>query len=219
MRRSPKRSRKEYSNRIVAYDIGVPSGRGYFFEPGIHARICCPRCERVLRPYRPPCVRLKDYNDLSATYDCRLMASERFRRFCLARKLPGVEFILLNKRRRLFWFHMTRRLRFPRGSGSFERGPRCRACGYAPYFVGRPIVLKNHRRPISRGFYRSDISFGSCFIASPIMFVDPDTAATLRRAKMKGLRLRPVMGAPTPTRSERAVSSRKQQDRMPMPGR
>ncbi len=52
---------------VVGYQLGGPTGRGYFFEPEDLPSLCCPSCQRLVKHYRPKLVTLKDYLDFCST--------------------------------------------------------------------------------------------------------------------------------------------------------
>ncbi len=179
--------------KLVGYQLWSPTGRGHFFGDDWR-RYCCAVCHRVVRRYRPRIVVLKDYYDYCSTYDCRDIVSDRFRRFCQSHRIPGAKFVEVNRRRKLYWLVATRRIKFPRNSHGVSAGRRCARCGQETWFTDFPSVLPRRRRPLGRGFWRSDLLFGDRYSASPVLLVDPMSARRLRAAGFKGLKLAEVRG-------------------------
>jgi hypothetical protein len=169
---------------ILGYELSGPWGRGYFFAPEALGSVSCPSCEHVVGAYQPRNVVLKAYFDYSYTYDCRPIVSERFRRYCVRLRLPGVRFVEVNRRRKLHWLVADRVVLHSRDRRDVRFGRACRRCNYRPNFL-------------------VDIMFGDMMIAHPIVMVDVDTARRLRRRKFTGLTLLPVY-ARTPDNAARS---------------
>jgi hypothetical protein len=182
------------SSFLAGFDLTGPSGRGFFFDQETLDQYCCPECRRVVRRYRPKFITLKEYFDFCYTYDGRVIVSDRFRRFCVRHKVPGCAFVRVGKKRRLYWLRAVRQIPYPRDKRAIWHEPACRTCDHRMTYLKPPVALASRRRPLARGFWRTDLEFGHTVVAHPIMFVDIETAEKLRRAGMKGLSLLPVMG-------------------------
>jgi hypothetical protein len=69
----------------------------------------------------------------------------------------------------------------------------CPACGAFYDVVGAtPAFLRGVREPIERGFFRSDLVFGSGPEQRPLLFVGIRTAEALNEKRFEGYMLRPV---------------------------
>jgi hypothetical protein len=178
--------------KIAGYRLSGPWGRGYFFAPEALKRVSCAACEHVLCVYLPGNVVLKAYFDYANTYDCRPVVSERFRRYCVRLRLPGVRFVEVNRRRKLHWLVADRVVPHSRDRRDVRFGRACRRCKYHPNFLVEAPTLDRRHSTLRRGFWRTDIMFGDMMIAHPIVMVDIDTARRLRRRKFTGLKLIPV---------------------------
>jgi hypothetical protein len=198
---------------LAGFELSGPSGQGFFFDQETLDQYCCRGCRRVVRRYRPKFITLKEYFDFCYTYDGRAIVSDRFRRFCVRHKVPGCAFARVGKRRRLYWFRAVRRIPYPRDKRSIWHEPACRTCGYRMSYLIRPVRLSNRRRPLARGFWRTDLEFGHTVVAHQRIFVDVKTAEMLRRAKLSGLSMLPFAGGKqetlrrTPRRPARRQSS------------
>jgi hypothetical protein len=188
---------------ILGYELSGPWGRGYFFAPEALGSVSCPSCEHVVGAYQPRNVVLKAYFDYSYTYDCRPIVSERFRRYCVRLRLPGVRFVEVNRRRKLHWLVADRVVLHSRDRRDVRFGRACRRCNYRPNFLVEAPTLDRRQSTLRRGFWRTDIMFGDMMIAHPIVMVDVDTARRLRRRKFTGLTLLPVY-ARTPDNAARS---------------
>lgn len=177
---------------VLGYELSGPWGRGYFFEPEALANVSCPLCEHVIGEYQPRNVVLKAYFDYSYTYDCRPIVSDRFRRYCVRLRLPGVRFIEVNRRRKLHWLVADRIVRHSRDRRDVRFGRACRRCKYRPKFLVEAPTLDRRGRTLRLGFWRSDLMFGDMMIAHRIVMVDIDTARRLRQRRFTGLKLLPV---------------------------
>ena len=179
----------------LCFDISCEDNLSWMYRGQSHGR--CDKCGLLLdRTTANPNFELKNKAfDLSSTYDNRLIASDRFRRFCddsgysevayvdLPSE-PGWYMLLVDPMRMLEFDSSRRRTRF---------GPICDQCEQYSYAAGaHPAYLKGVEQPLLDGFYRSDIEFGSGDELSPLLFCGIETKEKLLRANFRDIDFEPV---------------------------
>ena len=131
--------------------------------------------------------------DLTSTYDGYLLASKIFREHCVARRYPGVEFVPLPADEDFFWLRSHRTVRFDAARRGTRREKLCKGCGsYFDVVGANPIFLADVSTPLTDGFYRTDIEFGSGHTQNPIVLAGVHTAAELQALNLRGLEFEAV---------------------------
>ena len=187
---------KASSRNVVGYAVFGHDNRTYFFHdppPGV----LCPRCKTVLnQQFRPAHLPLRTGMDISSTYDNVQVASERFVEVCREHALPGVTFHRFEGKNGSYYFVESERVvtfDAERRGTRFES--RCPDCGNFESIVGATPVYLSHGGPLERGFFRTDLAFGSNEGKRPMLLVDSETAALLKSLKLAGMDLEPAEGA------------------------
>ena len=135
----------------------------------------------------------KRRRDLTATNDGYVLASKTLHERCVARRYPGVEFVPLPADEGFFWLRPHRTVRFDAARRGTRREKLCNRCGSYFDIVGsHPIFLADVRTPLTDGFYRIDIEFGSGHEQHPIVLVGPNTAMELHALNLRGLEFEAV---------------------------
>ncbi len=188
---------------MLGEDTYIPASADGFYtwrfgSNGAPHPATCAKCGRKMDPdYLGASYRVKKRRrDITATYDDYLLVSTRFRNYCLERKYAGVEFAALPNDKDFYWLRPTRLISFDaeRRKTRFEKF--CDACGHYFDVIGAtPIFLKDMEKPLTDGFYRTDIEFGSGHEQGPIVIVGPRTAHELKQQEFSGLELETVKNA------------------------
>ena len=129
-------------------------------------------------------VKGKKYN-ISGTYDGFTIVSELFKKFCETEKYKGLEFLSLPNLPNFYWFKVFNVVEFDinaRGTEFLNYNKICK--GYEEIIGATPLCLKN-KIPLSDGFYRTDICFGSFEGKSPVYLVGDVTMKKLKIAGFK----------------------------------
>jgi hypothetical protein len=174
---------------------GHDNGR-YFLESAPEG-VLCPQCGTCLDyTYSPDILwgdePLKKY-DVSYTYDSRMVVSERFIDINNLHGNPDVFIKSLNTSPILYYIIPNRIIQFDfeKRKTAFERS--CGKCGGFESVTGAtPAYLKGGGLP-SRGFFRTDLAFGSGRNKFPLIIVDNDTALSFEAQKITGFVLKPVI--------------------------
>jgi ribosomal protein S27AE len=182
------------SSMILGFVLTGHDNRAYFFGPQTPKSVFCPKCGSVLdRHYMPREIDVRTGMDLSSTYDNRDLFSERLRRLCIENNVPGIEFIPVMGRDRTYFFPIVSRAveyDAARKGTRFER--KCTECGqHHDVLSGTPAFL-TCKKPLDRGFFRSDLEFGSGKAKSPLLIVDPETGSWLQSEKLSGAEFSPI---------------------------
>jgi len=132
--------------------------------------------------------------DLSSTYDLHYIASERFRDFCLGEGYEGLVFREFEKDKSHFDLVVEKEVQFDaaRRGTVFERF--CKTCKNYESVVGATPAYLSRKTPLSDGFYRTDLLFGSQDRKSPLILVGSETKARLETANLNGLSFSPAYG-------------------------
>ena len=191
----------------IGYTPSVPDNGTFMFRQKTASKRC-EGCGYLLKflPHNPEYNRGKRENDyrldgycvgaadLSSTYDLYLIATQRFREFCVKQKYTGLLFRKFAKDRANFEFMATRKIKFDavRRGTSFER--LCKVCKNYESVVGATPSYLLRSSALPDGFYRSDLFFGSGDRKSPIILVGCETKFKLEAASIKGLTFKPAYG-------------------------
>lgn len=162
------------------------------------SRYCCPICaSKLSRSVENPDFYLKKKNyDLSATYDGFLIGSDKF--LSVLKMIPNIAVecvqIKSDKRYKTKYFRLEFKglVEIDLAKAVPEFGSICDFCGQFEHVVGaQDYYLRS--MPHGPGIFRTDIEFGSGFEKSPVIAVDIDSAAIIKRAGLKGVTLDPVI--------------------------
>jgi hypothetical protein len=92
-----------------------------------------------------------------------------------------------------FWLRSHRTVRFDAARRGSRREKFCDRCGgYFDIVGANPILLADVSTPLTDGFYRTDMEFGSGHEQHPIILVGVDTAAQLHALNLRGLEFEAV---------------------------
>ena len=164
-------------------------------KEGVPHPATCGTCGRKTDPmFIRPTYRVKRRGrDIGATYDGYDVVSRRFRDFCEERDFPGMEFVPLPADDEFFVLRLSLVLPFDaeRRGTRFEKP--CPNCGAFYDVLGvTPPFLRGVTEPITDGFYRTDLEFGSGHIQGPLLVTGTETYAELRARKFKKFAADPV---------------------------
>lgn len=156
----------------------------------------CPTCNTILnRDFTNPKLRFSKSNyDVSATYDNRLIVSERFKSACEEHCIQGAMFHSLDFRPNHYHMQITPERIIPVCSTKYELniGERCETCGHRSHFCGANPLFLEYDEPLHQGFYRTDIYFGSKNARHPIELVAMEAKSFLDSMEFHGLDFHPV---------------------------
>lgn len=124
--------------------------------------------------------------DISGTYDGYCLVSQRFRDFCSKQRWPGMSFVPLPSDGEFFVLRLSIVLPFDaeRRQARFEN--LCPECGMHYSIIGAtPAYLRGISEPITEGFFRTDLEFGSGPQQWPLIVVGIQTAEKLQKEKFR----------------------------------
>ena len=169
-------------------------GWRYILDGKLHPATC-PTCGRKTDPdYVDPTFKVRKWSfEFSSTYDGYTIVSDRFRKFCRSRRLPGMKFVKLPAAPGFFWLRLSRVLPFD----VKRRGTRvslwCPTCRHFHSVAGAtPAFIWGLKKPLKRGFYRTDLEFASGSEQSPLEIVGIETADELQQEHFKKILLKPI---------------------------
>lgn len=179
---------------IIAYHLAPYYGVGHFFNGQEPAGVLCRECDCVLDDeYVPKRVSIRRPYEVASTYDNRTIVSERFKRFCDNERLKRVQFILVNERRKLYLLRPRKVLQLDISRSNTRFGKICRSCGQHEFVVGIDgIRLRDIRKPIRRGLYRSDLLFASNRGKRPLHVVGIETRDRILEEHFRGVLFEPL---------------------------
>jgi hypothetical protein len=169
---------------------------GYFLESAPEG-VLCPQCGTCLDyAYAPDTLwsdeRLKKY-DVSYTYDSRMIVSEKFIDVNNMHGNSDLFIKALNTSPVLYYIYLNRIIQFDfeKRKTAFEKP--CSKCGGFESVTGAtPAYLKGGGLP-GRGFFRTDLAFGSGRGKFPLIIVDSETARSFKTQRITGFVLKPVV--------------------------
>ena len=179
---------------ILLYHFSSYGARGDYFTGKEPAGVLCSECECVIdHDYIPKRVSIRRPYDVACTYDKHTIVNEAFKQFCEKEELTGVEFVLVNERRRLYLLRLHNVLRFDAQHSSTRFGKVCNKCGQHEFVVGfEPTRLCEVTKPIEHGLYRSDLLFGSTYARTPINFAGIETKRRIEAMRFRGTCFNPI---------------------------
>ena len=182
---------------IVAYSISGSNNGAHYFEEAPESFFCS-SCGCVIdQGYIPK--RLlhlkKKINDFTYTYDGRPIVKKQFREFCEHIYPSDIQFTEVNEYPSLFMIHIMNKLVFDskRRKTLFE--DYCNTCmQYVQVAGATPGFLRNTENPIQRGFFHTDVEFGSYKEKNTMIIVGIETKTELIKRNFTGLEFRPIYG-------------------------
>jgi len=186
----------------IAYSLTGHDNDSYFFEsaPG---NVFCQQCGSCVdKSYLPDNMTIRRKYDIGSSYDGRDIVSARFKEFC-DEHYPG-EAAFYQVTRDADFFYMVPKLIL-----AFDAEKRrtrflefCPACGnYKSICGATPGVLKNQAEPIERGFFRTDLEFGSGREKSPVIIIGLKTKQQITEKRFGKPSFNPVYNdLPSPRR-------------------
>lgn len=193
---------------VIGYTLSVPDNGTFMFREKSDLKRCdaCGYPVNFLdhNPNYQLRKRERDYKldgyvkigpDISSTYDLHYIVSDRFREFCLHEGYKGLVFQSFTKDTTHFHFMVENIVQFDtaRRGTVFER--LCQVCKHYESVVGATPAYLLQSMPLTDGFYRTDVLFGSRDRKGPEILVGVETKAKLQAAKLKGLTFSPAYGS------------------------
>lgn len=123
--------------------------------------------------------------DISTTFDGFYIVSEKFKQFCENEKYKGLEFIILPQSSTFYWFKIHNVIEFNseyRKTKFLNYSSECD--GYESVIGANPACLKLND-PLTDGFFRTDLFFGSYAGKSPLYMVGEVTKQKLKAVGFK----------------------------------
>ena len=182
--------------RVVGYIIFGHDNGSHFFETPPPQGVLCPRCKSVLNTaFRPARLNLRTKLDVSSTYDNVKVVSTRFRALCDDHMLPGLAFHPFQGQDAEYFFaEGTREVEFDAARRKTRFLHKCDRCGNFEEVIGVTPAYLRVPKPVERGFFRTNIAFGSGASKRPAVIVDIETAVMLKRHKLRGMDLHEAEG-------------------------
>ena len=177
---------------LIGYEIYGSYNGSNMFATNYGAAIApsCPKCGCVydfnfINPRFKLC--RKRY-DLSSTYDLRRIVSQRFKDFCEENEYHGLEFIPFPQEPLFYVFRVNNIIACDVERSNLEYLDFCsECCRYNQVVPTCPVCFKDVTKPLTKGFYASDIWFWPGSEKRPLLIADIDTCEKLKQAKFKGL--------------------------------
>lgn len=131
--------------------------------------------------------------NVGCTYDGFSIVSELFKQFCEKEKYNGLEFYSLPSTPGYYWFKIHNAVEFDavaRETQFLNYNEPCK--GYEEIIGATPVCLKN-KTPLTDGFFRTDIFFGSFAGKSPVYLVGDVTMSKLKAAGFKEISFEKIL--------------------------
>jgi hypothetical protein len=178
---------------LIAYALFGHDNGAYFFEKA-PASLFCPNCDSCLsESYIPDDIVIKSNYDIGCTYDGRKIVSLRFKSFCEGDYPGEVDFFQVTHKADFFYMKPRRILTFDVELRKTKFKGLCSLCGNYRSITGvTPAVLKGQIEPIPRGFYRTDIEFGSGRDKSFVIIIGIETREEIIRKRFRKPDIAPV---------------------------
>lgn len=119
---------------------------------------------------------------ISSTYDGFVIVSEIFKQFCESGKYNGLEFVPLYNKAGFYWFKVHNIVEFDSKQRGTEFLNYSSSCNGFEEIIGATPACLVAKTPLTDGFFRTDICFGSYAGKSPLNLVGEVTKAKLIRA-------------------------------------
>ncbi len=187
---------------IIAYSLNITDHDSYMYGSGsrlfeilLKLHVCLSCGYRKSLNWDNPFFELKKpFFDFSYTYDGICIVSQRVIDFMFRFQYENdVEWVRLKNFPNFYTFLSHRSVAFDsdRRQTRFEK--QCKICGFYESVTGAtPVFLKGISSRLDRGFYRTDLQFGSGNEKSPILIVGPQTKEELISKKFTGITFQEV---------------------------
>jgi ribosomal protein S14 len=180
---------------VVGFAITGPDNDSYMFR-SFRGLERCDRCGQIVKGNKPTNreleIKVLDF-DFSYTYDGCIIVSKRFMDFCVAEEYQNLCFTRLNRHPTFFHFEVSSIIRFDAETRKTRFENECAACGQYESIVGaHPVFLMDLTTPLSDGFFRTDLCFGSGDEKTPVILVGIETHDRLISEDFNGLEFMPV---------------------------
>lgn len=154
----------------------------------------CSRCGLLVDfDYSNSFYRMRKSYDYSHPYDIGNIVSSKFKEFCAREGYENIVFKEFERSPGFFQFYATKIVKFDAKRSGTSLSKYCETCkNYEEVIGSNPPFLEN-QTVLDKGFYRTDLLFGSKNAKNPIIIVDPLTHQKIKREKMKGLVFRPII--------------------------
>jgi hypothetical protein len=176
---------------IIGYGLCATDNHVHFWGDRFdNAYPICPECGFIIdENYISPNFKLRSKKfDLSATYDCRYIASQAFADFCLDGAYHGVDLVPLPNDPGYYWLRIHNIIEFDVQRASLTYDRICSTCKrYYDVTPAYPIFLKNRKLPSNDGFFATDQHFAYGNSQSPVFIIGVKTYEKMRDAKFSGI--------------------------------
>jgi hypothetical protein len=193
--RAYERRRYVLISMIVGYTITGEDNDSYMCAssdrvlPGMRGFNVCAECGyRTDYSYTTPAFTLtRKRFDFSYTYDGSCIVSARFREFCLRHQFESEEFRTLPTAKGFYHFLVHRIVPFDAATRKTRFDSLCPSCGFYESVAGATPSFLLVPEPLSDGFWRSDLLFGSRNEKHPLFFVGTRTKDRIERELFRGM--------------------------------
>ncbi|SMB87927.1 hypothetical protein SAMN05660772_02770 [Pasteurella testudinis DSM 23072] len=180
-------------NKIIAYELSGIDNHSYFYECAPKETFCstCHSC--INYQYYPNNFHIKNKADFSFAYDGGPpIISAKFKYFIENLGYP-IQFDCLNPEGSLFTLIPEKKLTYL----AMQQSEYCNKCNqYVNQIAPIPNFSNEIQLPISDGFFRSDMKFGSGIEKGFIVILGVNTGNLIKKAqkelKLRGLDLIPI---------------------------
>ena len=175
---------------ILGYIISGEFNDSYMFNQGDENLPICEKCGYVTDfEYINQLFNLKlEKFDFSATYDGRIVVSEKFKFWCDRNKYGGLEFRELPNNKGYYHFLVRNVLAFDTEKVQLNYESYCDICGnYKSVTPAIPVVIKKLKEPLEDGIYCTDIHFASGNEKSPLIIVGLETYKKMNKGNFRGI--------------------------------
>ncbi|EKR73283.1 hypothetical protein LEP1GSC041_4411 [Leptospira noguchii str. 2006001870] len=187
---------------IIAYSLNITDNDSYMYGSGSNLfetltklHICSSCGYRKSLNWDNPLFELKkSYFDFSYTYDGICIVSQKVRDFIFRFHYENdIELVKLKNFSDFYTFLPRRSVAFDSVRRKTKFKNLCKVCGFYESITGAtPVFLKDGFIPLYRGFYKTDLQFGSGNEKSPILLVSPQTKKELISEKFTGITFQEV---------------------------
>jgi hypothetical protein len=130
-------------------------------------------------------------SSFSHTYDGFVIVDQKFKNFCVEHQYSGLEFVELNGP--YYWLKVRNIVAFDAEGRETRFIGYNEACkGYEEIIGATPAYLKE-KKPLSDGFFRTDLCFGSYAGKSPLHMVGEETKRKLEAAGFKKISFEKIL--------------------------
>jgi len=154
-----------------------------------NSRLRCPECGCLLDPYyRPLRIDFKSKFDFSSTYEGIYIVNKRFKDYIQSEGYDNVIFFPVNEKNDFFYFHVLNNIIIiNKEKSGIVYKEKCETCHYPKSITGGFKIFIQQHKPLSDGFYTTDLYWRTNYIFSPLILIGLDTYHKLKEQKFKGL--------------------------------